>query len=367
MKRQMRAWRDRSSHPPPPLSVAIILTNRCNMNCVSCWSYSALREEKPEINWRRQELDYSLVHHFLAELASFGVGRVIFTGGGDPLMHPRFYEIARETARLGLKTTLISNLSLVRPEREAEFINLPLDTIMANFSAGDEASYLAFHPNREPGDFGRLCRLLSKKAATGKTEIKLVFVVCSVNWRSVGAPGGFLDLVTEWGYSVQFKLMSPSDFNRQLIPPPEELAEINRRLPDWERRLSPHGINHNLPVFASQVAARLPGGSREDPVGRFGAVATTGCYAGYLYGRLAAGGHLRFCCNPHPDLGPAKYNPDEPGGDFVSVWRGRAYNHLRERMFRKEFFPGCANCGKLDLNKKAATWLRNHPKGGTGD
>ncbi|WP_395144970.1 radical SAM protein, partial [Armatimonas sp.] len=184
-----------------PQSVSVVLTNACNLRCLTCWSYSPLRKELPMADWRRKRLGRALLKPFFAELAALGTERVIFTGGGDPLAHPECLDVFADARRAGLKVTLISNLTLVR-DREA-FLALGLNTILANFSCADPETYVAFHPGRSEADFYTLIALLRDVVAAG-TQLKLVFVVCAVNCHVLEKA---LLLAKELGASVQFKLM----------------------------------------------------------------------------------------------------------------------------------------------------------------
>ena len=79
-----------------PEQVVIDLTNRCNNNCIGCWTRSPLlRDLEPSATWKSQEIPYDNVIHVLNDLHDLKTQRVRFTGGGEPLMHPRLDDILR--------------------------------------------------------------------------------------------------------------------------------------------------------------------------------------------------------------------------------------------------------------------------------
>ena len=98
-----------------PQHVVIDLTNRCNSNCIACWTGSPLlRDKAPAPAWFEQQLPGPLVHTLLRDLAAMGCEMVRFTGGGEPLMHPEFEDLVQSAAGHGLLCHVTSNGILLR-------------------------------------------------------------------------------------------------------------------------------------------------------------------------------------------------------------------------------------------------------------
>jgi len=75
------------------------LTNRCNNYCPFC---AGGRANLGSLTYREAE-------SFLIQLRNIGAEAVIFTGGGEPLLHPGIVRIIRFAHDLGLKCGLFSN------------------------------------------------------------------------------------------------------------------------------------------------------------------------------------------------------------------------------------------------------------------
>lgn len=75
------------------------LTNRCNNYCPFCAGGRA----------NLGSLTSQEVESFLIQLRNIGAEAVIFTGGGEPLLHPDIVRIVRFAHKLGLKCGLFSN------------------------------------------------------------------------------------------------------------------------------------------------------------------------------------------------------------------------------------------------------------------
>lgn len=318
-----------------PQSVSVVLTNACNLRCLTCWSYSPLRKDLPMVDWQRKRLERGLLAPLFSELATLGTERVIFTGGGDPLAHPEFLAIAGDAKAAGLKVTLISNLTLVR-DRGA-FLSLKLDTVLANFSCADPETYVAFHPGRTEADFARLLALLEAVVQVG-TQLKLVFVVCAVNCNVLAQA---LTLAKALGAAVQFKLMSATEETVSLV-----LSESQRAALLAQREaLEAIGADANLAAFYTELSGEAPD--------RF-PIETVGCYAGHWYARVDGEASVRFCCNPNAELTVGSLHRSS----FTELWGGDRWQSLRARLAQGDFLPGCERCGKFDLNLRIARRLR---------
>ncbi len=85
------------------------ITRRCNLKCIHCYSDSDAREYPGELTWDQCK-------GVLDDLAQFGVPGLLLSGG-EPLIHPRFFDIASYARGKGLRLTLSTNGTLI--DREA--------------------------------------------------------------------------------------------------------------------------------------------------------------------------------------------------------------------------------------------------------
>jgi MoaA/NifB/PqqE/SkfB family radical SAM enzyme len=101
---------------PPPITVELDMTNVCNHDCPECVA-SYFRSAGGE------QLESALAERIVRELAAFGARGLIFTGGGEPLLHkdtPRMVELAHG---LGLDVGFITNGTLLDPEVGARLLD----------------------------------------------------------------------------------------------------------------------------------------------------------------------------------------------------------------------------------------------------
>ena len=88
-----------------PLEEIIIeLTNDCNLNCVHCYNDSGHKRE--------DELTLEEIYQLIDEIKRLGVLKINLSGG-EPLMHPHFFEIAHYIRDSSLGLDLFTNGTLV--------------------------------------------------------------------------------------------------------------------------------------------------------------------------------------------------------------------------------------------------------------
>ena len=81
------------------------ITRRCNLRCLHCYSDSDSRIFPGELSWEQ-------CRDVMDDLARFQVPGLLLSGG-EPLIHPRFFDIAGYAREKGLRLTLSTNGTLI--------------------------------------------------------------------------------------------------------------------------------------------------------------------------------------------------------------------------------------------------------------
>lgn len=81
------------------------ITRRCNLRCLHCYSDSAARSYPGELSWEQCQA-------VVRDLADFQIPALLFSGG-EPMIHPRFYDLAQYAKECGLRLTLSTNGTLI--------------------------------------------------------------------------------------------------------------------------------------------------------------------------------------------------------------------------------------------------------------
>jgi len=122
----------------PPVSVKLELTNRCNHDCHFC-AYRKVVQDRA----RNERLPVERVLLLVDDLADNGVQGLMFTGGGEPLMHPDISRIFARCRARGLEHALITNGALLHRLSDDDLAGLTWVRFSVN--AGSPATYAVVH------------------------------------------------------------------------------------------------------------------------------------------------------------------------------------------------------------------------------
>jgi len=87
------------------------ITRTCNLRCVHCYSDSAATQYPGELTWEQMQ-------GVVADLAAYQVPSLLLSGG-EPMIHPRFFDLVQFASEAGLKLTISTNGTLLTPEKAA--------------------------------------------------------------------------------------------------------------------------------------------------------------------------------------------------------------------------------------------------------
>ncbi|HEY6896346.1 MAG TPA: heme d1 biosynthesis radical SAM protein NirJ [Rhodocyclaceae bacterium] len=150
-------------NPPGPV-VIWNLIRRCNLTCKHCYSISADKDFAGELSTQE-------VFGVMDDLKAFHVP-VLILSGGEPLLRPDIFDIARRSKALGFYTALSSNGTLIGPHNIAAIAEIGFDYVGVSLD-GIEATHDKFR--RKEGAFVasmagiRLCRDLGLKVGVRYT------------------------------------------------------------------------------------------------------------------------------------------------------------------------------------------------------
>lgn len=87
------------------------ITRTCNLRCVHCYSDSAAAKYPGELDWEQMQ-------EVVDDLAEYQVPSLLLSGG-EPMIHPRFFDLVDLATSKGLKLTISTNGTLITPEKAA--------------------------------------------------------------------------------------------------------------------------------------------------------------------------------------------------------------------------------------------------------
>jgi len=203
------------------------ITRTCNLRCVHCYSDSNAASYPGELAWDQ-------MCNVLDDLANYGVPSLLLSGG-EPMVHPRFFELVELASARGLKLTISTNGTLITPERAAQlkaagvaYVGISLDGIgpIHDHFRGKEGAFDAavrgFHACHDAGQKTGL-RLTLTRHNVSNIERILDFIE-KENIRRVC----FYHLVPA-GRGSDLQVLSPAESRHAL-------DTLIARVEDWRRR-----------------------------------------------------------------------------------------------------------------------------------
>lgn len=158
------------------------VTKACNLRCIHCYASS---DNSPDPN----ELTTEECLRVLKDLSQFGVPVVLFSGG-EPLVRPDILDLIREAVKLGIRTVLSTNGTLIEEKLAEELKKLGLAYVGISLDGWKEVH------DKFRGKRGSFDKVISAIEACKKAELKvgLRFTINKLNAQEIPK---IFDLVEE--------------------------------------------------------------------------------------------------------------------------------------------------------------------------
>lgn len=343
-------WRDlalrRTVMRSRPLVLQIELTNRCNLRCPACPRHS------PGAPIDTGHMDFSLLdrieddmrHAFFVSIAGFG----------EPMLHPRFFELLERVAAAGAIPSIITNATLLDEAAARRLVAAGPAIFMPSIDAGTPALYEEL---REGARFERVragllaLRREKERAGTGFPMVHFAAVLSRKNEHDMERLAA---LAHETG---------AAHINLQTCYPYSEAAAAWRigeleRARQAARRLRQAAAAFGLPVTFFPLGFGLKERLAAEPsadvfIDESGAARrrsapgpTVALYCPILWrqGQFSMDGRMRLCC----------FSEEEYLGSVMDararhLWNAPAIVAMREAHLAGRIPPLCAGCYELEV------------------
>ncbi|MHB8873226.1 MAG: radical SAM protein [Myxococcaceae bacterium] len=298
-------------------------TLRCNLRCAHCGSSCEARSPL-------RELTTAEVKGILDTIAlDFDARRIFATiTGGEPLLRPDLYEVAGHMRGLGMKTSLVTNGTLLGPKEAKRLVDGGMRTVTVSVDG-----LAAEHEQmRGKGTFpGALAGITAAREA-GFTTVEAVTCARPANLnglpaleravRDAGANRWRLITLDRMG-----RLADPAAAGGLWLEPPDVrrlLAFIESRRQELARDKDPFDVSFSCGGFL--------GVRREPRVREAGQ-----CYAGLCIASILCDGSVSAC----PSLPRSFIQGSAREQRFSRIWR-EAFRKHRETPWRRE--GRCQDC-----------------------
>jgi len=330
---------DTPAAPELPTFVQIEPVGQCNLRCRMCpvTLRNAGGPGKPPA-FMRYETFCRLLDQFPA------MRELHLQGLGEPLLHPRFFDMVRYAVARGIRVTTNTNLSALSERRAIECVESGLATLFVSIDAADPEVYAYI---RVGGRLGRVLRNLrwivqAKQRATSATpSIAIVAVAMRRNLEQLPA---LVRLAHAHGAELVSVQALAHDFTESQLPEKyrpmrqfveaetlanAEPAQLERWFDAARAEAQTLAIALKLPSLPQRESPPLPDRLRCDWPWR-------GSYIAY------SGEAMPCCMVATPD----RINFGSMASEgVVRIWKGEEYRRFREQLASEtppEVCRGCA-------------------------
>ncbi len=310
-----------------PTYVQIEPVGQCNLRCEMC-----------PIQFRRDgppngPLAFMSWETFTSLLDGFpDLQKLHLQGLGEPMMHPRFFEMVSYAADRGISVTTNSNLTLLNPERTERLVRSGLETIFFSIDGSTRETYERI---RKRAHFDRVVKnvqlLLNTRRRLGMNApaLRIVMVIMRQNLHELPE---LVRMAHGWSAEEMFVQHLSHDFGEPTLPdeyrPMRDYIAAQSLAHEDPQRIAQYfgearqvaaslGLKLRLPrTTPKRYADGTPGRQRCD-------WPWTGAYISYQ-------GYMMPCCMvATPDRINFGKVTDQT---LVSVWDGAEYNNFREQL-----------------------------------
>ena len=306
------------------------MTTRCNYDCIHCFRRGM---EEPY-----GDMDPGLFERVVREARAAGVRKIVFSGWGEPLVHPRITEFIGLVKEAGMEVLLNTNGSLLGYYAE-ELLRLGVDEIVVSVDSVETDLYQAIRIGGSlPTVLKGLMRLkeLRREMCSWKPVVSIQFTVNRMNYRDVPKLVGFAKLVgaTRVTISNVVPLSAEHEEGLACYADRECLGFMERAREVLGKESLDSNVAVDFPSFGVQVERKCPFVSRYAAyIRRDGGVAPCIYYAHRW--RTSLMGVER-------EIMPVVFG-SLTRRSLLEIWRNRRYAEFR---FRAAFFamPSCLDC-----------------------
>lgn len=311
-----------------PEQVVIDPTNRCNLQCISCWLYSPfLGEDKPNKDWLKKELSKDVLMKLIDDLAYVHTKKVRFTGGGEPFLHRNLLDIIEYARRKRIGVAVTTNFGVVSKEQIQRLIDLGVEELAISLWASNSETYRKVHPETKAEYFEKIQDnlLYLKKRKNRFLRVTFANVIMNSNYADFeemhrfgleyGADAIYFTLADVFSKQTDKLLLTDPD-RKRLLDKALRLKERNQN----ERKIELEffdGFIRRLSVLPEEFERGLYDKVDVDRIP---------CYVGWIFSRILADGSVAPCCR-----GVKKTMGNINKQSFKDIWFSQKYNEFRGR------------------------------------
>src|SRR4030043_468838 len=124
-----------------PFYVTVDITRRCNLQCIGWRFHSPISNKSPFEDDTVLDIPFDLYKKLCDDLKTMGTNTIHLTGEGEPLLHPRIFDMISAAKGVGLHVILFTNGTLLDETRVQSLLDACPDTLRVSLWASSPEEY----------------------------------------------------------------------------------------------------------------------------------------------------------------------------------------------------------------------------------
>ncbi len=279
------------------------------------------------------------------ELKEAKVGIIVISGSGEPLLHPHFNDIVTSLKSTGAKLKLLSNGSLLTPDKAKFLLEQELDELRISLWAKTPQEFMANYPDTKPEFFNKIIdnikhmASLKKERNSKKPKLSIHHPINRNNLSNLHLLPSFAQ---ELGLDeISFSALIPyPEVDQQSLLQKDDLPHFKSELNKLKKPFKELNIHSNIDqtIFQQEFGSEM--------------VDCVGCYNGWFQLRIQEDGEASPCNTCNLFVGNAH------NSTIMELWRGDKMQNFRERActfngLKQIASDGfCEYCSSYHVNRK---------------
>ncbi|MDI6826335.1 MAG: radical SAM protein [Candidatus Aenigmarchaeota archaeon] len=340
----------------PPVTIELIPTERCNLNCKSCWRRGWA--EKQLRKRYEQEMSDKRILKLIEEGAEIGLKEVAFVGGGEPLMRSVTPRIMKEIKTNKMEGDLVTNGTLFNEKIIELLVRIGWDRL--KFSIDSPDPKIHDYLRGKKGAFKTAIKniksflKLKKKLKAEKPRLLLNTVISKRNYKLLP---DLVELSSEIGVNgiwlLPLTVFDESMRNLKLTE--DNIREFKSILMSSIKLAKESGIENNFADFLDpkyiektenmdevmmediglKIKEEYPG--FDDPIENFKFLP---CYAPWIHITILPNGNIAPCFSPWV----WEAEKSVKNHSLKELWFGDYFDKFRNIILERKLPENCKKC-----------------------
>ena len=302
-----------------PISAEIHLTNKCNLNCLSCW-----RKNK-NLQYSNELSDQSWLR-LVDDLLSLKIKEIYFGGGGEPIIRKDLvFNIIKKIKKNKIKCVMTTNCTLFNESDIKELINLEFDHIQISIDGPDKKTQNLLRGEGVYEKNIQILRLFNKWRKRLKKENPYFSIHTVLSNKNYDKLRDIVNLAIKLGIkevNVQ-PLVMQSEYCQKLTLNSIQEKELQKEI---KKALILAEKGKIITNFESLLKKEERSIQNEEKIK---------CFEPWNRITIQNDGIIKTCCNP------SKIQESNYSKSLEKIWNCRKFNKLRKKFYRGKLMKEC--------------------------